>query len=674
MPQVGRITLRLLGRFALQVEGPPTEPIRIASKKGCGLLAHLAMHGADGESREALATLLWDQRDRQARQNLRQCLTSLRGDLAAAAPDLLHFEGQTIALNFAELTVDAHEFMQLAGSSAAEDMVRAAELYRGDFLAGFCFEVEPFDEWVRAEHSRIAATAAKVFEFCVAHFDRREEGARAIEAAERLTALDPLREDWQRLLLRAYARYRGVDAALAQAGALLALLTRELGVKPESATTALIAEIRQDVASSAAATACPLRAKDDRAQQSAPAEPGEPDAPFVHEPARPALFNSAPWVARASLAIAALCGVALLGGALWLALRPGMTARSAISSASSHAPTALARNRAALQAKAIVPIFVRPFDAAADDDRKLADALTGDLITDLSRADGLRVISREASYFYRKGAADPAAIGAKLGVNYVVAGSVRTQDRRIHVNVQLVDAATRQQVWGDQFERNGIDRLEVQSEIVNRLARELRVEAMIANVHHGRSKTAPAVAQLVAAARAAHFRGPSKVNLAAAMGYYEKALQRDPTLVPALIGTASELTMGSLNYVFDPKLALARAEKLLQQALAAETRSGDGQLLDGHGRESARPIRPGGQIVPAGDRAQPEFCAGLCPNRHDHDADGPRRRRHAQHRIRHAAEPRRPNHAVLDAVCRRDRNGARPRPGGAGMAQQIGRL
>ena len=574
MQQTGCVTLRLLGRFALRAEGEPARLIRITSRKGCGLIARLAMHGAEGESREALATLLWgNQHDRQARQNLRQCLTSLRSDLALAAPGLLLFEGEMLRLDFSRLGVDALDFLALAESSAADDLVRAAALYRGEFLAGIGFDVEPFDEWVRMERARIAAAAARAFEFCVGHFERLADGARVVEAAERLGALDPLREDWQRLLLRAYARYRGSDVALAHAHTVAALIKRELAVEPESATAELIAAIRSGAIA-------PVAAGPAAARESPPPEPVPTQdmnaVPVVTPPrARAGLLDWARGVSRKKLAVAAAGAAALLVGALGLVYQATLAGRSGVSWMPPRLPADLAGDMAALKAKAIVPIMVWPFEAPdGGSDRKLADAVTDDLTTNLARNDGLRVISHQTSSYYRTHAADPAGVGAAFGVNYVVEGSVRTRNDRVHVNVRLVDPTTRLQVWADAVERDNADSLKVQNEIARRLARELRLAAMISSVpHHHKNKREPVISELVAKARAAQFRGPGKGDIAASLGYFEQALQRDPKLMPALVGIASELTMGSLNYLLDRKPSLARAEKLLHKALGINPRS-----------------------------------------------------------------------------------------------------
>jgi adenylate cyclase len=95
--------------------------------------------------------------------------------------------------------------------------------------------------------SRLEAAAVRVFESCVQRYDAPGSGLKAIDAATRLVELDPLREDWQCLLLRLYTRYRGSEAALAHARALTALLRKQLDVDPAPTTQAVIAEIQSGV-------------------------------------------------------------------------------------------------------------------------------------------------------------------------------------------------------------------------------------------------------------------------------------------------------------------------------------------------------------------------------------------------------------------------------------------
>jgi len=558
-----RIGLRTLGQFALQIEAAP---VRMTSRKGCGLLAILAMHPEYKESRKALATLLWGNRyDKFARQNLRQCLATLRNDLAAQAPDLLVIDGETIGLCPERICVDARDFIALAQATAPPDLDRAAALYRGEFLSGVSFDVEPFDEWVTAERTRLASAAARVFETQAMHYDRLADGRRAIAAAERLTGIDPLREEPQRLLLRLYARYRGTNAALAHARVLTSLLKRELGVEPDARTAALIADIGNGAIAPVAGTAAPasivsapaivVEARPDREgshRQDEALRPSVPDAAAV--PRR------MPW---RPLGIAATVAAAALGAA-WLTTGtdlPGGAGRNGVAEAR-------AADMAKLAANAIVPVVVLPFAAPAGDaDARIADAITTDLIDYLSRYSGLRVISRQTAMHYRGQVKDAAAVGAELGVRYVIDGAVRTEGDRARINVQLIDTATRHQKWSNLFERANAGRMHVQDEIARRLARELAVEATIITQAPARAIENPEIAELIARGRAVQYRGPSKDNVAAMLGYFEEALRRDPDLVPALVGVAGALVMGSIHRLHDPVPALARARQLLDRAI-----------------------------------------------------------------------------------------------------------
>src|SRR5215470_16486776 len=94
-----QITLRVLGRFAVVADGVPSIELRISSRKACAMLAYLAMHPDRRASREHLATFLWgDRRDEHARQSLRQCLLTLRRDLAVLPAEILNIGPANVGL------------------------------------------------------------------------------------------------------------------------------------------------------------------------------------------------------------------------------------------------------------------------------------------------------------------------------------------------------------------------------------------------------------------------------------------------------------------------------------------------------------------------------------------------------------------------------------------------
>ena len=96
-----------------------------------------------------------------------------------------------------------------------------------------------------------------------------------------------------------------------------------------------------------------------------------------------------------------------------------------------------------LAAHAIVPLAVLPFGSRngnGGENQAIADAITEDLTDALSRFHQLRVIAHRTARVYGGRPMDVAAVGAELGVRYVVEGSLRGEGDRLSVTVHLVDA------------------------------------------------------------------------------------------------------------------------------------------------------------------------------------------------------------------------------------------
>lgn len=159
-------------------------------------------------TREQLAALLWgNSSDKQARQSLRQTILLLRKDLQPA--DIVDAGTEVIRLQPGRVWVDALDFDALSASGDGTDLERAVGLVQGEFMAGFALAEEPFEDWLRQRRRHFETAGTGAFESFAQQRDRMGRGGQAIAAIERLLALDPLREDWQRLALRLYARHRG---------------------------------------------------------------------------------------------------------------------------------------------------------------------------------------------------------------------------------------------------------------------------------------------------------------------------------------------------------------------------------------------------------------------------------------------------------------------------------
>ncbi|MBY3583764.1 adenylate/guanylate cyclase domain-containing protein [Rhizobium bangladeshense] len=176
-------------------------------------------------------------------------------------------------------------------------------------------------------------------------------------------------------------------------------------------------------------------------------------------------------------------------------------------------------------------IVVLPFDnMSGDPDQEFfADGLTEDIITELSRHHELFVISRNSSFVYKDKSTNVREVAEKLGVQYLVEGSVRKIGDRLRVTVQLIDAVNDTHIWANKYDRKLDDVFAIQDEVTASIAATLpgRVEAAQRD-HLSRMKPSNMVAyECALAAKVLHHRSTAEDNLKA-QAFIDKAIALDP--------------------------------------------------------------------------------------------------------------------------------------------------
>jgi predicted ATPase/DNA-binding SARP family transcriptional activator len=239
---VSQQSITLLGSFQVQRDGVAVT--RFHGDKVRALLAYLALESDRPHARAALAGLLWpEQPDAQALRNLTQALVRLREALGDG-DDPLHITRQAVHWRPAVAEVDVVEFARLARSSETADLVRAAALYRGEFLAGFALTgCEAFEEWLLLTREQLAQQALAVLHRLAGQHLAASRYAHAAEAARRQLVLDPWREDAHRQLMQALAASGDRAAALAAYTRCCQVLAEQLGAEPDPTTTTLYEQI-----------------------------------------------------------------------------------------------------------------------------------------------------------------------------------------------------------------------------------------------------------------------------------------------------------------------------------------------------------------------------------------------------------------------------------------------
>ncbi|HYR27764.1 MAG TPA: response regulator [Thermoanaerobaculia bacterium] len=235
--------LELLGDFRLRAENGSL--VTISAKKSQAMLAYLAVKPAQLVSRDKMASLLWSSTaSEQARQSLRQTLSTLRKELATISPKkILIEEGDFLSLDPTAVYVDVAEFETLAAVGTPEALDPATRLYAGDFLDGFELDEERFDQWVLAERDRLHRMAIRAHASLVEQLTRAGAIDEAVATAQRSLRIDPLQEPMHRTLMRLYLQGGDTTNALQQYDACAKTLKRELAVEPDAETKALYSEV-----------------------------------------------------------------------------------------------------------------------------------------------------------------------------------------------------------------------------------------------------------------------------------------------------------------------------------------------------------------------------------------------------------------------------------------------
>ena len=151
--------------------------------------------------------------------------------------------------------------------------------------------------------------------------------------------------------------------------------------------------------------------------------------------------------------------------------------RDATSVADKSDAKAIAAALAKVPAKSVA---VLPLANESGDPKQayFSDGLSEELISDLTRIDGLKVIGKTSSFKFRDSDASPAKIGATLGVAHLIEGSVRQRGEKLRVVVNLIDARDGASIWSHTYDQQLEDVFAIQSQIGKAVAAALKIQLL----------------------------------------------------------------------------------------------------------------------------------------------------------------------------------------------------
>lgn len=260
-------------------------------------------------------------------------------------------------------------------------------------------------------------------------------------------------------------------------------------------------------------------------------------------------------------------------------------------------------------------VAVLPFNNMSADEEQgyLAEGMTEDIITALARSADMDVIARNSTFVYRGTTPDIRQVGKDLGARYVVEGSLRKvgsaqSGERIRVTVQLIEAATGNHVWAENYDRPLSDIFAIQDEVSSGIASALGYAITVAEIDAAnRASTDNLDAWgLVARSLSAAFQY-SRETATESVEFARQAVALDPNYAAAHARLASALVRRPANgFSENPPQDLAEAKAAIEKALRLAPN--DAGVLAEYGHVLSFSGRPD-EAIPVLERA-----LALCPS------------------------------------------------------------
>ena len=218
-------------------------------------------------------------------------------------------------------------------------------------------------------------------------------------------------------------------------------------------------------------------------------------------------------------------------------------------------------------------IAVLPFTNMSGDPEQeyFSDGITEDIITELSRFSALFVIARHSSFVFKGQTIDLKEVGDRLGVRYLVEGSVRKAGNRVRITAQLIDAATGNHIWAERYDRSIEDVFEVQDEVTHAIVATLpgQIEKAAAE-RTGRKRTENMTAYDCLLRGNRLFYRITYEDLLEAKLLYQQAIELDPQFARAYSRSAAcDNMLAGIGYETDDTQDETMAT--VQRALALDS-------------------------------------------------------------------------------------------------------
>ena len=219
-------------------------------------------------------------------------------------------------------------------------------------------------------------------------------------------------------------------------------------------------------------------------------------------------------------------------------------------------------------------IAVLPFAdmSPGKDQEYFSDGLSEQLIHDLAKVSGLKIVGRSSSFQFKGKNEDLREVGRKLGVANVLEGSVRREGNHVRITAELIKAEDGFQLWSQTYDRKIDDIFAVQDEIARAATETLQLKLLGSNevVASPLHSANPEAYEAYLQARYFTGRGTSKEDLGKALAYIDTAIRLDEKYAPAWALRASVQNMMAQFSLIDISEGSRRARDDAERAIALD--------------------------------------------------------------------------------------------------------
>ena len=213
------------------------------------------------------------------------------------------------------------------------------------------------------------------------------------------------------------------------------------------------------------------------------------------------------------------------------------------------------------------------------DNEYFSDGVTEEILTLLTRIDGLKVISRTSVMQY-KGTVKPIRqIGEELGVTTILEGSVRHAGSRVRITAQLIDAASDEHLWADRYDRDLEDIFEIQSDVAERIVEALRFRLTSRERFRLSERPTESVEAYKMYLKGRQFLSRrTTAAITKAIECFRDAVTTDSSFAQAWVGLADGLILLQVYADASVNAVIGEARSAAEKALALDSRLGEAHV------------------------------------------------------------------------------------------------